>query len=69
MCDGSRLQATGECTLAFILTHLAEPVFAQATAGCRMPLTKRWEECVWTKGACPYNPYYPVTNLTSPDGV
>ena len=40
-------------------------MFAQATAGCRMPLTKRWEECVWAKGACPYNPYYPVTNLTS----
>jgi CubicO group peptidase (beta-lactamase class C family) len=39
-----------------------------ATAGCRMPLSDEWEECVWTKGACPYTPYYPVTNLTATDG-
>jgi CubicO group peptidase (beta-lactamase class C family) len=35
-----------------------------ATSGCYMPLSDEWEECVWTKGACPYTPYYPVTNLT-----
>ena len=39
-----------------------------ATAGCRMPLSNSWEECVWTKGPCPYTPYYPVTNLTAPGG-
>ena len=35
-----------------------------ATSGCRMTLSNTWEECVWTKGACPYTPYYPVTNIT-----
>jgi|EP01047_Picozoa_sp_COSAG01_P106466 hypothetical protein len=35
-----------------------------ATAGCRMPLSDRWQECEWTTGPCEYTPYYPISNLT-----